>query len=204
MVATLAALVFPSRCPGCGVLAEPLCPTCRARIHPAPRLPAPAGLTALHVPFAYEGVVRELVARAKYRNRHAALGWLAEAMTATIGDAAAGWVEVTWAPTTAARRRARGFDQAEVLARAVGAGLHLPVRARLRRRTGPSQTGASRADRALGPSFVPVAGRGRRAPGAVLLVDDVVTTGATMRSAAAVLHEAGISAVVGSAAARRP
>ncbi len=204
MVATLAALVFPARCPGCGVAAEPVCPSCRAAVHAAPSLPSPAGLTSLHVPFAYEGVVRELVARAKYRNRHAALTWLAAEMLTALGDSGSGCEEVTWAPTSNARRRARGFDQAELLARAVGVGLQLPVRARLRRRAGAPQTGASRVDRAAGPEFVPVGGWGNRGPRAVILVDDVVTTGATMRSAAAVLRRSGVTEVRGLAVARRP
>ena len=201
MVSMIAALAFPAHCPGCGAPAEPLCHACRASARTAPCLAPPAGLAALYVPFAYDGVVRELVARAKYRNRHAALTWLALETVAAIGDIGSGCDVVTWAPTTVARRRARGFDQAEVLARTIGAELGRPVRAHLRRGAGAPQTGAGRAERAAGPVFAPKwgmqAGRG------VLLVDDVVTTGATMRAAAAALHRGGVATVVGAAVARR-
>ena len=202
MVAAIAALVFPARCPGCGVPAEPVCRACRSAARPAPHAALPVGLADLFVPFAYEGVVRELVARAKYRDRHAALAWLASEMVATIGGASIGIDVVTWAPTTRSRRRARGFDQAEVLARAVGAEMRRPVRAQLRRVSGAPQTGAGRADRAVGPVFVPL--RNMSAGRTVVLVDDVVTTGATMRAAATALSFGGAAVVVGAAAARRP
>jgi predicted amidophosphoribosyltransferase len=201
MVSSIAALAFPARCPGCGVPAEPVCGACRSTARPAPQVAPPDGLAALFVPFAYEGVVRELVARAKYRDRHAALAWLASEMVATIDDSV-GIDVVTWAPTTRSRRRTRGFDQAEVLARAIGSEVRRPVRAQLRREAGTPQTGSGRADRVVGPTFAPL--RKTRAERTVLLVDDVVTTGATMRAAAAALAQGGISVVIGAAAARRP
>ena len=164
----------------------------------------PAGLDALHVPFSYEGVLRELVARAKYRDRHAALAWLADEMVIALGGAAGAIDVVAWAPTTPRRRRRRGFDQAEVLAIAIGDELRRPVRARLRRTSGATQTGASRAMRATGPVFVPTRDPGRAGHAhRVLLVDDVVTTGATMQAAARALRTGGAARVEGIAAARR-
>lgn len=180
-----------------------MCGTCLATVRPAPQLAVPPGLDALFVPFAYEGVVRELVARAKYRNRHAALSWLAHQMAITVAQGAPVDV-VTWAPTTARRRRARGFDQAELLATAIASELHRPVRARLRRGAGAAQTGATRAARADAPIFVPTRTNGVRPRAeAVLLVDDVITTGATLRAAARALRGGGTVHVVGVTAARR-
>lgn len=209
MMSTVLGLVFPSRCPGCGVAAEPMCASCAATVHPAPALPLPAGTDAVYVPFAYEGVVRELVARAKYRNRHAALEWLAGEMVGALGDARTTVDVVTWAPTTARRKRERGFDQAELLATLIASELRLSVRARLRRVPGAPQTGANRAVRAEGPCFEPARGPApnhpvhRRAE-SILLVDDVITTGATMRCAARELRNGGAQRVVGIAAARKP
>src|SRR5436853_66800 len=77
---------------------------------------------------------------------------LTAALVDRLRSPAAGPVDVvTWAPTTTARRRQRGFDQAEHLARAVGAALAVPVRPCLIRRAGAAQTGRSAGERRRGP-----------------------------------------------------
>jgi predicted amidophosphoribosyltransferase len=162
----------------------------------------PPGLDRLAVAFAYEGVARELVARVKYRNARAGVSWLAAAMLERLGaETPAQSDVVTWAPTTPQHRRARGFDHAELLARAVGKAAGMPVRGLLTRLPGAAQTGARRAERQTGPRF-------RARPDAlgtrVLLIDDVVTTGATMTAAAAALRRGGAPVIVGLAAARTP
>jgi predicted amidophosphoribosyltransferase len=166
-------------------------------MRPAPALPPPPGVDACNAVLAYDGPARELVARLKYRNHRSALGGLAAAMAATVVDLPD---VVTWVPTTPARRRQRGFDHAELLARAVARHLRRPCRALLGRGPGPPQTGRPLAERRAGPVLVargPVAGR-------VLVVDDVVTSGATCAAAARALRRAGASAIDVVAAARTP
>lgn len=98
---------------------------------------------------------------------------------------------VTWAPTTPDRRGERGFDQAELIARHLGAMLGLPVRRLLRRTSTGHQTGSPRATRLDGPVFVARPARGIH----VVVVDDVVTTGATFMAAVAALEQAGAAGV---------
>lgn len=155
------------------------------------------GLDTVTAPFDYEGPIRELVLAVKYRRDRSALAWLSSrlAEAAAAVPLSPGTV-VTWPTTTARRRGQRGFDQGELLARRVAAELGLPARSLLRRLPGPAQTGRSRAERHEGPAFV-----ARRRVGSVLVVDDVVTTGATLRSAAGELRRGGSWAVAGAVVA---
>jgi predicted amidophosphoribosyltransferase len=148
---------------------------------------------------AFSGPGRRLLLALKYGNAKPVVRSLAGAMAR---QARRHEVDVvTWAPTSASRRRHRGYDQAEVLARAVAWRLGVPCRGLLRRvDSGPPQTGRSRYERLTGPAFV----ARRRVRGAVLVVDDVVTTGATPRAAEAALHQAGARAVHCLAAAATP
>ncbi|HEX2046832.1 MAG TPA: phosphoribosyltransferase family protein [Acidimicrobiales bacterium] len=191
-------MLIPTTCPVCWAQGRAPCERCAAELRPAPALPAPVGLDSCAALLAYEGAGRELVARLKYRNARSSVPFLARGMAALV----TGEVDVvTWAPTTPARLRERGFDQARLLARAVARRRGLPCPSLLRRRAGPAQTGRDAAARRAGPVFAatgPV--RGRR----VLLVDDVVTTGATVAAAARALREAGAAEVHVVAAARTP
>jgi ComF family protein len=204
LAGAVVAAVLPGRCAGCGRAAEPVCAVCAAGLHPPPPLPVPPALDGWVASFAYEGVAREVVARVKYRNQRAALPWLADAMTAAFAERfpAVAFEVVTWAPASAARRHASGFDHGELLARAVGRRLDLPVTRLLTREPGPPQTGLSRAARGPGPGLRAASERARGR--AVVLVDDVVTTGATLSAAASALRRAGAVTVVGLTAAATP
>jgi len=184
-------MLLPPSCPVCGRKGSVLCVACSAALRPAPPGVVPALLT-------YDGAGRALVTALKYRNQRSALRLVGRALAAR---APRGGVDaVTWAPTAPARRRARGFDQAELLARAVARELRCACLPLLRRPPGPPQTGRSRAERLGGPTFEarpPV-------PGRILLVDDVATTGATLRAASAALRQAGAADVTLLALAATP
>ncbi len=192
--------LLPLVCPGCGRPGSPVCGACAGSLHrPLPASP-PSGIDAWCAAFAYEGVAREVVARAKYRGARAAVPWLAAAMVDAVPPAWPAIDAVTWAPTSRARRRHRGFDPAELLARAVARRLRARGVGLLDRRPGPPQTGLAAAERRRGPVF-----DGRRpAPAVVLLVDDVATTGATLAAAAVALRGAGARVVLAATAARTP
>jgi competence protein ComFC len=150
-------------------------------------LRSPAGIRAA---FAFEGVPRELIVALKFRHHQSAAAVLAAQMVRRLRlehvDV------VTWAPTSARRVRRRGYDQAEAIARAIARQLGVPCRRLLYRAHGGPQTGKSRADRLAGPAF---RARQPRSGLSVLVVDDVVTTGATLRTAAEALRSAGVAHV---------
>ena len=108
---------------------------------------------------------------------------------------------VTWLPTTSRRAGQRGYDQAELLARQVAARLRLRCRRLLVRHAGPAQTGRSLADRLRGPDLTGVSAA---AGLVVVLVDDVVTSGASMTAAAMALRRVGAAVILGVAAAHTP
>jgi predicted amidophosphoribosyltransferase len=108
---------------------------------------------------------------------------------------------VTWAPTTRQRRHRRGFDQAELIARRVAAQLGVPCRRLLEREGHGAQTGLDRTARLHGPVFrASPAATGRR----VLVIDDVITTGSTLRSAEAALRLVDARSVQRAAVATTP
>lgn len=181
-------MLLATSCPVCGACGPAPCPTCRRAIRPAPVLPPPPGITTCGALMAYEGVGRELVARLKYANARSSLAWLADGMAALVvaTEDVRRFDAVTWVPTTPQRRRQRGFDHGQLLAQAVARRLGRPCRRLLVRLPGPPQTGHSRAERLAGPRLV-VAHPTHPMPTRLLIVDDVVTTGATLAAAARTL-----------------
>jgi predicted amidophosphoribosyltransferase len=157
------------------------------------RRSSPEGIASA---FAFEGVARDLIVSLKFRHGRAAAGVLAAHMVRRLNLSQVD--VVTWAPTSARRVRRRGYDQAEVIARAVARQLGVPCRRLLYRAHGAPQTGKSRSDRLVGPRF---RARSPRPGLVVLVVDDVVTTGATLRTAAEALRAAGVAEVHMAAAA---
>jgi predicted amidophosphoribosyltransferase len=195
-------VLLPPSCPACGALGRAPCEACAAALERAPALPSPAGVDRCLAMLAYDGVGRELVARLKYRNARSAVPYLAGAMAALAAGQAVD--VVTWVPTTPARRRSRGFDQAQLLAAAVARRLRRPCRPLLRRVAGPAQTGRTLAERRTGPAFAPRRRARAAVPARVLVVDDVVTSGATLTAAARALRAAGALEVHAVVAARTP
>ena len=103
-------------------------------------------------------------------------------------------------PAAPARRRRRGFDPAAELAAALAERVELPLAPCLARRSDRRQVGRRRAERLGAPPRVRAIGP---VPRSVLLVDDVLTTGATMSACARALRAAGASRVVAVTFARR-
>jgi competence protein ComFC len=160
----------------------------------------PRGIAQARAPFLYDGPVSRAIRGMKFSGWHALGRHLAGAMAEVSADLLPADV-VTWVPLSRRRRARRGFDQAEVIARDVAPHLDLPVRSLLRRTRdtrAQARTGGADRRRALRDAFVAVADP----PGRVLLVDDVLTTGATAAACADVLTRSGAERVAVLTAAR--
>jgi predicted amidophosphoribosyltransferase len=193
-------VLLPVPCARCGEPPRSPCSDCLASLNEAPNLAVPDRLSSLTALTAYDERSAVFITDAKYRNSRSALDELTRWAVMQLPDEVAAEVAVvTWAPTTSRRRRERGFDQAQLLARNIARALHRPTRRLLRRVDGAAQTGRSREQRLRGPQFV-----GRSTSDIVLVVDDVCTTGATLSSAAKTLLEIGAPRVHGIVLARTP
>jgi ComF family protein len=209
-------LALPAACAGCGVEGPPLCPVCRPAVDVRLALPpgTPLGLSAgppdplvqleWCAPFA--GVVRLALHALKYAGEQRLAMPLGAALAARWRRAGALGDLLVPVPVHAARRRERGYDQAELLARAAARELGLPMAPALERtRATTPQYRLDRRHRAVnvadafavsGRYAAAVAGR------SVVLVDDVVTTGATLAESASALLAAGAVAVAAVTVAR--
>jgi ComF family protein len=160
----------------------------------------PGPIDVARTPFLYDGPIRRAIHGMKFSGWHAIGAHLAGAMVETARDLRAD--AVAWVPLSRRRLRRRGFDQAEVLARRVADRLDLPVRPmleRVRETRAQARLSGPERRRALAGAF---RARGRRLPQRVLLVDDVLTTGATAAACSRALKEAGTGHVAVLTAAR--
>jgi ComF family protein len=160
----------------------------------------PKPIDAARSPFLYDGPLARAIKGMKFSGWHALGSHLAGAMAEVVGEPLPADM-VTWVPLSRRRRARRGFDQAEVVARALGARLDVPVRSLLRRTRDTSaqaRKGGAERRRALEGAFVAREDVGGR----VLLVDDVLTTGATAAACARTLKRAGAARVSVLTAAR--
>jgi ComF family protein len=228
--------LLPAPCLGCGQPLPPrgttlgLCMRCRAALSPLPReacavcarplaahaLPEdyrcgacrerPPAFDRLLALWSYRSPLDSVVRGLKFGRLDYLGGHLATALADGLGDRLAGFDRVVPVPLHWRRRLARGYNQAEQIAKPLATRLGLPCAPLLtRRRATPPQSLLGKADRLanLRKAFrVPRPGEVRGLH--VLLVDDVATTGATLDAAARVLKNAGAASVTALVAGRTP
>jgi ComF family protein len=203
-------VVAPPFCWACGAdatRAEPLCGRCRAELTWLGGEPLTIAGVEAWAPLAYEGPARALVRGLKFRGATGLALPLAAQMVANApAGLLAGGAELVPVPLHPARARRRGFNQAERLAAAVARRTGMPVGDCLRRRgpAGARQVGRGRAERLAGIGGAVELRPDMRAPPVAVLVDDVITTGATLAACAAALRGGGASQVRALSYARTP
>jgi predicted amidophosphoribosyltransferase len=193
-------LVLPADCAGCGAPEAPWCGSCTIQLgsSEAPELPGgPPVVAAGH----YTGPLRTALLRYKERGRRDLARPLAARLVGPLRALAPPTGPPVWlvpAPSRPAAARARGGDHVLRLCRALSAQctdvrvahpLHLDRRAR-------DSVGLDAAQRAanLAGRISVRSGRLPPVPGRVLIVDDIITTGATLRECRSVLAAAGAAA----------
>lgn len=215
--------IAPFPRPACGACGRPVPASAgedHPRLCPAESCPAAGWRRGAHGALAYgpyRGRLRSLIRALKYEGRHSLAAPLGRRLGRALASAAprrflegSALVPV---PLSADHLARRGYNQSDLVARAAAwtlrrhrLGVEGPARI-LRRRPGPPQTGLSRLERLKNPSGrYRVSRRGARriAGRRVILVDDVLTTGATLGACAAALLEAGAVEVLAAVVARTP
>ncbi len=186
--------VLPASCAACGALAGDgpfahLCGVC------ADTIPRSVWPLATRIPFLrsawcllpYDGLGGLLVRRGKYGGRERLLAELAGYAARAAVPALPPVAGVVAVPSPPARAVARGFSAPHLLAEACAADLCVPHLRLLRRRGGPRQAGLGRAAREVNVAGAFTLGGRIEGEPVLLLVDDVVTTGATAAACAEVL-----------------
>ncbi len=210
---TLLSVIAPHDCLGCRAEGSLLCSECRSTLPPALRrcyrchTPGSsfrtcsacyelAPITTLLAASRYAGLSKEIVWKMKFaRSRSAAID-IAQIMVDRLGLANRlihiPDLIIVHLPTATSRVRQRGYDQSALISRSLGASCGVPYRPLLRRSGHQEQIGASKVQREhqLSDAFWvprPAAVKGKR----IILIDDIVTTGATLDAAARTLLDAG-------------
>ena len=177
----------PSRCYRCHAATQQsgVCPSCRRK----------SPLSHVWVATRYAGHAKELVRRFKFERARQAADIVAEALGQTL-PLLPDKVLVTHIPTANSRVRVRGYDQAELIAQGLCARRGWQYTPLLLRYGSARQLGAKRSQRFAQLENAFVVRNPRLAAGShILLIDDVLTTGATVEAATRTLKEAGAKTI---------
>jgi ComF family protein len=218
LIQSLIELLTPEQCLRCGRDGVVFCATCveesgfaKAQVCFRCHVPSPAGrtcedcagetaLAGVAVGAFYDEAIKELILKLKFHRLRSAARAAADLVLRSLPEGSK-FDLVCAVPVSASRYRERGYNQSELVARQVAAELGLPYSSLLGRTTSGHQMGRDRRSRLeqIRGVFYPM----RKLDGQrVLIVDDVVTTGATLSECAGVLTLSGAGTVWGAAVAR--
>jgi len=197
----LADLLVPALCAVCGAAAragDPLCASCDARLTRAsPVIALVPGIDHCRAVGPHDGIAGEVVRALKFKRRLPLARVAAKAMSEVLPSGPAG--PLVPVPPSPIRHRWRGFDPAAAIAGELGKLTHTPVFPLLHRQDHGRQVGRRRSERLSDPPRITALAP---APPTATLVDDVMTTGATLAACATALRNAGCREILAIALAR--
>ncbi len=195
-------LFFPPHCVFCGRGGiSGICPHCEAHL---PRREKPirtgGGFGRCAIPLYYEDMVRTGFLRYKFSGVRSAAEHYGKILAECVAEEFSGEFDlITWAPISRKRMRERGYDQAELLAREMAKVWQSePIALLRKKRDNPPQSGSKDAAfrRANVLGVYEAVEQDKIKDARILLVDDIMTTGATMAECVRVLKDAGAKQVV--------
>lgn len=198
-LAEATALLLPVDCAGCGAPDHALCPDCRRQLHPAVVPQRTPGGVPVRSGLRYQGTARRVLLALKEQQRTDLAEVLAVPLAAALAGCAEG-AEVVPVPSSRSAYRRRGYDPVRLLLSRTGrrgSRVLLPARHTARQKT----LGVQQRRQNLHGAMIargPLTGR------AFVIVDDVLTTGATVDEAARALRAAGATVLGAATAAWTP
>ena len=205
-------LIYPPRCAFCRRLlpdgVKGVCRFCESKlpfVPPDGQVQSFKNVDKCLTPLCYEGTVRESLHRYKFSSLTAYADIYSELIGKCIDENRISCDIITWIPLSRRRLRKRGYDQAELLARLIAKRQGMSCVKLLKKlRDNPPQSGTGSPEKrkanvkGIYACVKPEQIKGKT----ILLIDDIVTTGATLSEAAGVLKKAGAAAVYCAAVAR--
>lgn len=200
-------MLMPNKCIVCGKTLgrnEYVCSECRPLVERLEKPPgngerAGASYDKCFVPFIYNKGIQLAVTRMKFGDRPAAYRYFAREIASML-DVRPDFI--TFVPQNRKTRHKRGYNQTELIAREIGRLLKLPVKSTLvRSEHGSKQIELGYTERLENAKKLYRAKPGTLS-GSCLIVDDVITTGATMKACCDILRRQGCSKIFAAAAAK--
>ena len=196
-------ILLPKKCVGCGKEGSYICEKCGLFLSEAPSVFSEKDLEEIISIWEYEGIIKKIIYKIKYAGMFDAIDELVEKAFQVREPYIPEDTTITFVPMYAKKEKERGFNQAELIARKIGKITNREVLALLKKtKNTPSQTELNKEERAANVKDVFKREEGVSCYNNVLLVDDIWTSGATMRECAKALRRSGVGKIWGFTLAR--
>lgn len=205
-IETFLSFLFPDVCIGCRQVGSLLCNQCQStcKAYPDTDCLNVDGIKHTYVGFVFDGLLRTAIHQLKYHRQRRIAQPLAELLAKSASEFLPTHLPLLPVPLHQSRYQERGFNQAEEITRFLSQKLHIPMinDGLIRSLATEHQVGMNAQERQRNVQGAFMWNMKKKPPRQLILVDDVLTTGATMGACTTALHEAGVDEVYGLALAR--